>query len=150
MLQWIIGIWVSHGQVLWQWICCCVLWENTVTNIEKHVYWILNIFLEELLNNHTKKNIFFSPHIFNSTMELCTDTVSMSAMFSVNKISKIMFDSGLVHGFQRQLLYLFSNDFRVLTDKRYTGQIIGIMLPRPLNFPFPYLQHFHIIHFRGH
>lgn len=97
-----------------------------------------------------EKEHFFSPHIFHSTMELCTDTVSMSAMFSVNKISKIMFDSGLVHGFQRQLLYLFSNDFRVLTDKRYTGQIIGIMLPRPLNFPFPYLQHYHIIHFRGH
>lgn len=28
MLQWIMDIWVSHGQVLCQWIYCCVLWEK--------------------------------------------------------------------------------------------------------------------------
>lgn len=150
MLQWIIGIWVSHGQVLWQWICCCVLWENTVTNIEKHVYWNLNIFSSRTTEQSYEKEHFFSSHIFNSTMELCTDTVSISAMFSVNKILKNDVWFRFSPWISKTARYLFSNDFRVLTDKHYTGQIIGIILPRPLNFPFPYLQHFHIIHFRGH
>lgn len=70
MLQWIIGFWVSHGQVLWQWICCCVIWNYYMKIcLLKPQY-----FFEELPGPFIRKELCFLPslHIFNST-KLCTD-----------------------------------------------------------------------------
>ncbi len=70
MLQWIIGFWVSHGQVLWQWICCCVIWNYYLKIcLLKPQY-----FFEELPGPFIQKELLFFPslHIFNST-KLCTD-----------------------------------------------------------------------------
>ena len=71
MLQWIIGFWVSHGQVLWQWICCCVIWNYYMKIcLLKPQYFFLRNYLDPSFEN----NFCFLPslHIFNST-KLCTD-----------------------------------------------------------------------------
>lgn len=80
MLQRIIGFWVSHGQVLWQWICCCVIWNYYMKICLLKPQYFLRNYLDPLF----KKNfVFFPPCIYLIQQNYVQIWVSIFAMFAV-------------------------------------------------------------------